>query len=142
NEALRPERVGPLPEVAVVVAARDIDYCGYHTPCGPGSRTDTIFYVRLAGQEVRGLAVPRDLYSPLAGGKINAAYGRGGAELLKRAVEEATGLVVERHLILTLESVARVVDAVGGGRSTWKGPCATPTGRPGSSSTSPRGTCT
>jgi LCP family protein required for cell wall assembly len=50
----------------------------------------------------------------VAGGKINAAYGRGGAELLKRAVEEATGLVAERHLILTLESVARVVDAVGG----------------------------
>jgi LCP family protein required for cell wall assembly len=100
--------------VGVVVAARDVEYCGYHTPCGPGSRTDTIFYLRLVGGEVKGVAIPRDLYSPVAGGKINAAYGRGGAELLKRAVEEATGLVAERHLILTLESVARVVDAVGG----------------------------
>jgi len=112
--AVRPTRVGALPEMGVVVAARDIEYCGYHTPCGPGSRTDTLFYVRVRGQEAKGVAIPRDLYSPLVGGKVNAAYGRGGAELLKRAVAEATGMVVERHLILTLESVARVVDAVGG----------------------------
>ncbi|WP_038055525.1 LCP family protein [Thermus amyloliquefaciens] len=111
---VRGKRVGALPELGVVVAARDIEYCGYHTPCGPGSRTDTIFYVRLRGREVQALAIPRDLYSPLVGGKINAAYARGGAELLKRAVEEATGLVAERHLVLTLGSVARVVDAVGG----------------------------
>ncbi len=114
GEDLHPRRLGPLPELGVVVAARDIEYCGYHTPCGPGSRTDTIFYLRLLGGEVKGVAIPRDLYSPVAGGKINAAYGRGGAELLKRAVEEATGLLAERHLILTLESVARVIDAVGG----------------------------
>ncbi|WP_298629689.1 LCP family protein [uncultured Thermus sp.] len=111
---VRSLRAGPLPEMGVVVAARDIEYCGYHTPCGPGSRTDTIFYVRIRGGEARALAIPRDLFSPVAGGKINSAYARGGAELLKRAVEEATGLVAERHLILTLESVARVVDAVGG----------------------------
>lgn len=98
----------------MVVAARDIDYCAPRTPCGPGSRTDTIFYVRVRGEAV-GVAIPRDLYSPLVGGRINAAYGRGGPELLKRAVEEATGLVAERHLIFTLEGVARVVDAVGGG---------------------------
>jgi len=114
EEGVRPRRVGALPEMGVVVAARDIEYCGYHTPCGPGSRTDTIFYVRLRGGEARALAIPRDLYSPMVGGKINAAYARGGAELLKRAVEEATGLVVERHVVLTLESVARMVDAVGG----------------------------
>ncbi|GLV49301.1 LytR family transcriptional regulator [Thermus sp. LT1-2-5] len=114
EEAVRPTRTGELPEMGVVVAARDIEYCGYHTPCGPGSRTDTIFYLRLRGQEAKGVAIPRDLYSPLVGGKVNAAYGRGGAELLKRAVAEATGMVAERHLVLTLESVARVVDAVGG----------------------------
>ncbi|MGC8904059.1 LCP family protein [Thermus sp.] len=114
SEEVRPARLGPLPEMGVVVAARDIEYCGYHTPCGPGSRTDTIFYLRLEGGEVKGVAIPRDLFSPLVGGKINAAYGRGGPELLKRAVEEATGLVAERHLVLTLKSVARVVDAVGG----------------------------
>ena len=37
-----------------------------------------------------------------------------GRSKSKRAVEEATGLVAERHLIFTLEGVARVVDAVGG----------------------------
>jgi hypothetical protein len=77
EEDLRPRRLGPLPEVGVVVAARDVEYCGYHTPCGPGSRTDTIFYLRLVGGEVKGVAIPRDLYSPVAGGRINAAYGRG-----------------------------------------------------------------
>lgn len=114
GEGLRPKRAGSLPEMGLVVAARDVEYCGYHTPCGPGSRTDTIFYLRLEGGEVKGVAIPRDLFSPVAGGRINAVYGRGGPELLKRAVEEATGLVAERHLILTLKSVARVVDAVGG----------------------------
>mgnify|MGYP001081664813 FL=1 len=114
EENLRPRRLGSLPELGVVVAARDIEYCGHHTPCGPGSRTDTILYLRLLGGEVKGVAIPRDLFSPVAGGKINAAYGRGGAEFLKRAVEEATGLLAERHLVLTLENVARVIDAVGG----------------------------
>ncbi|TBH20785.1 LCP family protein [Thermus thermamylovorans] len=116
EEEVRPrfQREGGLPEMALVVAGRDIDYCAPRTPCGPGSRTDTILYVRLRGQEARVLAIPRDLYSPLVGGRINAAYARGGAELLKRAVEEATGLVVERHAVITLESAARVVDAVGG----------------------------
>lgn len=109
-----PRRQGALPEMGLVVAARDINYCGYHTPCGPGSRTDTIFYFRVRGQEARGVAIPRDLYVPSYGGKINAAYGRGGAELLKKAVEETTGLLAERHLILTLGSIARVIDAVGG----------------------------
>ncbi len=78
REEVRPVRLGPLPEMGVVVAARDVEYCGYHTPCGPGSRTDTILYLRLEGGEVRGVAIPRDLYSPLVGGKINAATGGAG----------------------------------------------------------------
>ncbi|GGN03755.1 LytR family transcriptional regulator [Thermus composti] len=116
EEAFRPVRAqgqGPW-ELGLVVGARDIEYCAPRTPCGPGSRTDTLFYVRVRGQEVRAVAIPRDLYSPLVGGKINAVYGRGGGALLKQAVAEATGLVAERYLVLTLESVARVVDAVGG----------------------------
>ncbi|KGQ20897.1 LCP family protein [Thermus filiformis] len=114
KEAAGGEGVGLLPEMRLVVAARDIDYCGYHTPCGPGSRTDTIFYVLVQGGRVRLVAIPRDTYSEVAGGRINAAYGRGGAELLKRAVEEALGLPVEHHLVLTLTGVARLIDAVGG----------------------------
>ncbi|MFN4233138.1 MAG: LytR family transcriptional regulator, partial [Thermus sp.] len=51
GEGVRPRRAGALPEMGVVVAGRDIEYCGHHTPCGPGSRTDTIFYVRLRGGE-------------------------------------------------------------------------------------------
>jgi predicted HD superfamily hydrolase involved in NAD metabolism len=69
EEGLRPRRLGALPEVGVVVAARDVEYCGHHTPCGPGSRTDTIFYLRLVGGEVKGVAIPRDLYSPSGRGQ-------------------------------------------------------------------------
>ncbi|MGQ9510838.1 MAG: LCP family protein [Thermaceae bacterium] len=116
--ALRPgtsgEGVGLLPELRLVVAARDVEYCGYHTPCGPGSRTDTLFYALVQGGKLRLIAIPRDTYVEVVGGRINAAYGRGGAGLLKKAVEEALGLPVDHHLVFTLESIARLVDAVGG----------------------------
>ena len=112
--ATQGEGVGLLPEMRLVVAARDINYCGYHTPCGPGSRTDTLLYVLVQGGRARLIAIPRDTYSEVASGRINAAYGRGGAGLLKKAVEEVLGLPVEHHLVLTLTGIARLVDAVGG----------------------------
>lgn len=107
-------RVGGEPEMSLVIAARDIEYCGYHTPCGAGERTDTIFYAALRGSEVSLLAIPRDLYTPLTGGKINGAYARGKAQGLVDAVEEALGLPVDHYLILTLDVVKVLVDAVDG----------------------------
>jgi LCP family protein required for cell wall assembly len=107
-------RVGSEPEMNLVIAARDIEYCGYHTPCGAGERTDTIFYAAVRGSEVSLLAIPRDLYTPLTGGKINAAYARGKAQGLVDAVEEALGLPVDHYVILTLDVVKVLVDAVDG----------------------------
>jgi len=117
-----PERVAtpaggrPLPELSLVVAARDVEYCGPATPCGPGRRTDTIFFVRAVGPRVWAVAVPRDVRVELDGyrGRINAVYGFLGAKGLARAVERAVGLRVDHHLIFTLDQVARLVDAVGG----------------------------
>ncbi len=105
-----------VPALSLVVAARDIEYCGPATPCGPGHRTDTIFFVRAVGSEVWALAVPRDTRVALPGyrGKINAVYGFLGPEGLSRAVEQAVGLRVDHHLIFTMDLVAEVVDAVGG----------------------------
>ncbi|PZA08946.1 MULTISPECIES: LCP family protein [unclassified Meiothermus] len=109
-------RVGPLPEMSLVVAARDTEYCGYHTACGPGKRTDTILYVHLRGGQAEILAIPRDLLVTYQGvsGKVNAIYGRMGADGLRRAVEELLGVPVEHYLILTFDSVAKLVDAVDG----------------------------
>ncbi|WP_333660160.1 LCP family protein [Meiothermus cerbereus] len=111
----------PPEELSLVVAARDTEYCGYHTPCGPGLRTDTIFYVRLRGSEATVVAIPRDLrYSgeTPAGyfeGKINAVYERGGgADALRLAVEDLLGVPVQHYLILTFEAVMKLVNAVDG----------------------------
>jgi len=99
-----------------VLAARDIEYCAPATPCGPGSRTDTIFYVRLLGNRAWVVAIPRDTYVEFDGykGKINAVYGFKGAEGLERAVEKVLGLRVDHHAIITLDLAAKAVDEVGG----------------------------
>lgn len=112
---------GPVEELSLVVAARDTEYCGYHTACGPGLRTDTIFYIRLRGSEATVVAIPRDLrYSGetpngFYDGKINLVYERGGgAEALRQAVENLLGVPVQHHVILTFEAVMKLVNAVDG----------------------------
>ncbi|MCX7784550.1 MAG: LCP family protein [Meiothermus sp.] len=112
---------GPTEELSLVVAARDTEYCGYHTACGPGLRTDTIFYIRLRGSEATVVAIPRDLrYSGetptgFYDGKINSVYERGGgAEGLRLAVEDLLGVPVQHYVILTFEAVMKLVNAVDG----------------------------
>jgi len=107
---------GQPPELNLVLAARDIEYCAPATPCGPGSRTDTIFYVRLLGNRAWIIAIPRDTYVELDDykGKINAVYGFKGAEGLERAVEKVLGLRVDHYAIITLDLAAKAVDEVGG----------------------------
>ncbi len=100
----------------MILAARDIEYCGPATPCGPGKRTDTIFYVRILGKRAWLVAIPRDTYVELDGykGKINAVYGFKGAEGLKKAVEKVLGLRVDHYAIITLDLAAKAVNEVGG----------------------------
>lgn len=111
---------GPARELSLVVAARDTEYCGYRTACGPGLRTDTIFYMRLRGAEATLVAIPRDLRysfetpSGVFEGKISTLYGRAGAEGLRQAVENLLGLPVQHYLILTFEAVMHLVNAVNG----------------------------
>lgn len=116
NRSLTRQGAGGAPELSLVLAARDIEYCGPATPCGPGSRTDTIFYVRLLGNRAWVVAIPRDTYVEFNGykGKINAVYGFEGARGLAQAVEQVLGLPVDHYAVLTLDLAARAVDAVGG----------------------------
>ena len=119
-------RTATTQEVSLVVAARDTEYCGYYTACGPGMRTDTIFYVRLKGSEATLVAIPRDLRyttrpcgldtacEATYDGKINAVYERGGAEGLRQAVENVLGMPVQYYLILTFDSAMKLVNAVDG----------------------------
>lgn len=110
----------PSKELSLVVAARDTEYCGYRTACGPGLRTDTIFYIRIRGAEATLVAIPRDLRysgetsSGFFAGKIGSLYGHSGAEGLRQAVENLLGLPVQHYLILTFEVVTHLVNAVDG----------------------------
>lgn len=107
---------GFVPETRLVIAARDIEYCGPATPCGPGGRTDTIFYAEIRGARVRLVSIPRDTLIETRDyrGRINAVYGKSGARGLARAVEELLGVEVDHYAIVTLDSVASAVDAVSG----------------------------
>jgi LCP family protein required for cell wall assembly len=110
----------PSKELSLVVAARDTEYCGYRTACGPGLRTDTIFYMRVRSAEATLVAIPRDLRysgetpSGVFNGKISSLYGHVGAEGLRQAVENLLALRTQHYLILTFEAVMHLVNAVDG----------------------------
>jgi LCP family protein required for cell wall assembly len=85
-----------------------------------GQRTDTIMllHVPAGGGPTVLVSVPRDSYVSIAGrgskNKINAAYAFGGAPLLVRTMEQATGLRIDNYVETGLGGFANIVDAVGG----------------------------
>jgi LCP family protein required for cell wall assembly len=117
-------QLGPSAPISLLVAARDTQYCGYHTACGPGMRTDTIFYVRLQDGEATLVAIPRDLHyeDQAYQGKINGVYEFHGAEGLRRAVENVLGVPVQHYAILTFEAIMKLIAAVDGVDVTLKEP--------------------
>lgn len=97
------------------------------TGSAEGRRTDTILLLHVpSGARPTLVSLPRDSYLPLpaysAGGrnrpahsdKLNAAYALGGAPLLVRTVEAATGMRVDHYMEVGFAGVVDVVDAVGG----------------------------
>lgn len=78
--------------------------------------TDTIMLLHTGSGPSVLLSIPRDtrIDQPFFSGKINGAYGRGGAPLLTRVVEAETGIRVDKYVEIGLGGVADVVDAVGG----------------------------
>src|SRR5207237_4948139 len=70
------------------------------------------------------LAVPRDLWVTIAGygdERVNAAYEFGGSQTAKQTVSNVVGQRVDRFVVIGLQGVRDVVDAVGGGGREVRG---------------------
>ncbi|GLW59255.1 LCP family protein [Kitasatospora phosalacinea] len=92
--------------------------------------TDTMMVVQLSADRGRAtvVSVPRDSYVDIpahqdlatgeqvdaAKGKINAAYGMGGAPLAVRTVEQNTGLRIDHYVEVDFLAFVSTVDALGG----------------------------
>lgn len=121
---------GEVPQFTMLLAGRDIVYCYYHQPCKNQDQrtgllqtpnTDTLMLVKVSGNSVNVLNIPRDTnvgefsyrQSP-AEQKVNSKYWSGGPQALTQAVEEITGERVDSYVIVRADYVARVIDALGG----------------------------
>ncbi|GBF04620.1 cell envelope-related transcriptional attenuator [Deinococcus aerius] len=80
--------------------------------------TDTLVLAQFwPGGRVNLLSLPRDTWVNLAGygwGKINGANVKGGPELLVKVVQDLTGVPVDAYVLLSLNAVRALTDAVGG----------------------------
>ncbi len=92
--------------------------------------TDTMMIVQLSADHGRAtvVSVPRDSYVDIPAhqdaatgkqvaaskGKINAAYGMGGAPLAVRTVEQNTGLRIDHYIEVNFLGFVSTVDALGG----------------------------
>lgn len=84
-------------------------------------RTDTLLLIHLPGagsdSPATVVSIPRDSYVSIPGygdDKINAAFTLGGAPLLTRTVEQATGLRLDHYVEIGFGGFAALVDALGG----------------------------
>lgn len=82
------------------------------------TRTDTILAISYQPDKNAAhiLSVPRDTRVYFGGDyhKINAAYGRGGAEQSQSVVTALTGLPFDRYMVFTTSSFRDIIDALGG----------------------------
>lgn len=82
-----------------------------------GGNTDVISLVRIEGGVTHVSQIPRDSYldterwGPV---KINALYGLGGEEALKRELSERMGRPIRHHVIVNLAALRHLADLVGG----------------------------
>jgi LCP family protein required for cell wall assembly len=86
---------------------------------GEVGRTDTllVFVGDRAMPRVAMLSVPRDLWVSIPGygqERVNAAYELGGSQTAKQTVSNVLGQPIDRYLVIGLQGVRDVVDAVGG----------------------------
>src|SRR5438105_2108063 len=86
---------------------------------GEVGRTDTVmlFVADRAMPRLAILSVPRDLWVAIPGHgqeRINAAYELGGSNSAKQTVSNVLGQRVDRFVVIGLQGVRDVVDAVGG----------------------------
>ncbi|MDP9393941.1 MAG: LCP family protein [Actinomycetota bacterium] len=86
-----------------------------------GRRTDTIMLLHIprGGGDPVLVGLPRDSYVEIPGrgaNKINAAYAFGGAKLLSRSVEQATGIRLDDYVEVGFGGFVGIVDALDGVR--------------------------
>ena len=86
---------------------------------GAPSRSDTIILAQVSpgSGRVQLLSVPRDLLAEVEPGvedRINTAYTYGGVEQATAAVENLTGIPVDRHAIVDFGGFEEAIDALGG----------------------------
>jgi len=86
---------------------------------GEVGRTDTLllFVGDRAMPRAAMLSVPRDLWVAIPGygqERVNAAYELGGPQTAKQTVSNVLGQPVDRYLVVGLQGVRDIVDAVGG----------------------------
>lgn len=91
------------------------------TGAADGHRTDTmmLLHVPYSGGSPTLVSLPRDSYVPIPGrgrNRLNAAYAFGGAPLLVRTVENATGIRIDYYAEIGMGGVFDMVNAVGGVR--------------------------
>jgi LCP family protein required for cell wall assembly len=91
-----------------------------HVGHAAGQRTDTIILLHKPSSGPSTLiSLPRDSYVPIPGhglNKLNAAYAFGGAPLLVRTVEAATGIRIDHFAEIGFGGFVGMTDAVGGVR--------------------------
>ena len=109
--------------LTLLVYGSSPEYAGHHKRAPERFRglADTILLVRLDPRENRVvvLSVPRDVWVNLPGygwRKVNAASPLGGPELMKEAVARVVGVRPERYVVVSLEALKALVDALGGVR--------------------------
>ena len=90
-----------------------------------GTRTDTILLLSIEGSRGAMLSFPRDLYVPRCDGtpgRINAAYGIGGASCLVRTVNGISDIPITNYMEVDFLGFHDIVQAVGGVRMCLKDP--------------------
>ncbi|MFI5808237.1 LCP family protein [Streptomyces sp. NPDC051561] len=88
-----------------------------HVGNDTGLNTDTIMVLHHGDNGPYLVSIPRDSYVAVPGhgkNKINAAFALGGAPLLSRTVEQATGLRLDHYAEISFLGLVDVVDALGG----------------------------
>lgn len=84
---------------------------------GENERSDTIMVARLEESGIKLLSVPRDLRVTFPDGtthKINAAYARGGVELVREIVADQLDVPLHWYVVADYQGFTEVIDALGG----------------------------
>ncbi|MCS6936662.1 MAG: LCP family protein [Candidatus Bipolaricaulota bacterium] len=80
-------------------------------------RSDTILVASLRENDLRVLALPRDLRVKYPDGrveKINAAYAHGGAELARHVIANFLGVELRYYAVIDYDGFEKLIDLVGG----------------------------